>query len=276
MINFLRLRAGLFVAVSAVCVSLSSTAKAEDSGAWIEVSGYRPSINTIVTITPNDQLTPARSIDFEDDLGLGDSEVLPAINAGIWLSSSWNLQADFYKVSRKASYAIDHEVEFDGAIFPVNGNIDSRFVSDVYRITLGYQFLDNGPVRAGVELGLHLTNFEIGLAGDAVVDGEMIQVTAKKQELLAPLPTLGLNVEFDVSDRLTIGANADYFTLKTSKFKGEMLSVEARAGYALTDKLHAGVLYRLVDYEYRFNKDTVSGSVEYRFSGPGLFIRLDL
>lgn len=276
MIDFPRLRASLLVAVSVACVSLSSTANAQNSGAWVEISGYRPSIHTTVNVTPNDQLSPPRSISFEDDLALADSETLPAINAGVWLSKSWNLQFDYYNVSRRSNYVIDREIEFDGAIFPVNGTIESRFTSDVYRVTLGRRIFESDTLRAGVELGVHLTNFKMGLSGEAVIDGGMVEVAAKNRTLLAPLPTLGLNVEFDVSDRITIGANTDYFRLKTSKFKGEMLAVEARAGYAITDKLQAGVLYRLVDYQYRFKKSDVSGSVDYRFSGPGLFLRLEL
>lgn len=277
MMILLGTRAVFSTVVLGVCVGLSSVAQARDTKAWIEIGGSLASIDTIVTITPSDQEIPAASINFEDDLAFSKRESLPEISAGIWLSDSWYLQGDFYKISRKSSHSIDREIEFDGVTFPVSVNVDGQFSSDVYRMAVGYQFLDTETVRVGAELGLHLTSFEVGLEGDAVVDGEILPTASSRQrDLLAPLPTLGLYAEFDLTDNLTVGADVNYFTLGISNFKGEMLNFEAKASYAITGGLRAGIMYRVVNYEFEFEKDTFSGSVEYQFSGPGLFVRLEL
>lgn len=272
-----RIRAIFPIVALGMSLAFSGAAQARDTKAWVEVGGSLPSIDTVATITPSDQQIPSASINFEDDLAFSKRELLPEIRAGIWLSDSWNLQADFYKIARSSNHSIDREIEFDGVTFPVSANVDSRFSSDVYRLTVGYQFLDSETVRLGAQLGLHLTSFEVALEGEAIINGEVLPTASRKRrDLLAPLPTLGLYAQFDLTDDLTLAADVNYFTLGISGFKGEMLNFEAKASYALTDGLRGGVMWRVVNYEFEFEKDTFSGSVEYNYSGPGLFLRLEL
>lgn len=255
-------------------IALSATpaaAQALNDKYWIEVSAYFPKANTTVNVSRPG--LPGTEIDMESDLDLDDSETLPAIYAGARLGKRWVVAGEYYGLDRTGSRTVDRDIDFDGATFPVGVEVSSKMQSDIYRLTVGYAVFRNDRAELGAAIGLHATNFEIALQGDANVGVGVIRQQNSKRTFLAPMPTVGVFGTFEVTPRLILTGRADYLSLDIGDYDGSILNAQAAIAYKVTDMIEVGAAYRYVDYGLDVDKGRYTASVDYDFSGPAVFIR---
>lgn len=255
-------------------IALSATpaaAQALNDKYWIEVSAYFPKANTTVNVSRPG--LPGTEIDMESDLDLDDSETLPAIYAGARLGKRWVVAGEYYGLDRTGSRTVDRDIDFDGATFPVGVEVSSKMQSDIYRLTVGYAVFRNDRAELGAAIGLHATNFEIALQGDADVGVGVIRQQNSKRTFLAPMPTVGVFGTFEVTPRVILTGRADYLSLDIGDYDGSILNAQAAISYKVTDMIEVGAAYRYVDYGLDVDKGRYTASVDYDFSGPAVFIR---
>lgn len=260
--------------VSVAGIALSATpaaAQALNDKYWIEVSAYFPKANTTVNVSRPG--LPGTEIDMESDLDLDDSETLPAIYAGARLGKRWVIAGEYYGLDRTGSRTVDRDIDFDGATFPVGVEVSSKMQSDIYRLTVGYAFIHTDRAELGAAIGLHATNFEIALQGDADVGVGVIRQQDSKRTFLAPMPTVGVFGTFELTPKLVLTGRADYLSLDIGDYDGSILNAQAALAYRVTDMIEVGAAYRYVDYALDIDKGRYTASVDYDFKGPALFIR---
>ncbi len=260
--------------VSVAGIALSATpaaAQALNDKYWIEVSAYFPKANTTVNVSRPG--LPGTEIDMESDLDLDDSETLPAIYAGARLGKRWVIAGEYYGLDRMGSRTVDRDITFDGATFPVGVEVSSKMQSDIYRLTVGYAFIQTDRAELGAAIGLHATNFDIALQGDADVGVGVIRQQSSKRTFLAPMPTVGVFGTFEVTPKLVLTGRADYLSLDIGDYDGSILNAQAALAYRVTDMIEVGAAYRYVDYGLDVDKGRYTASVDYDFKGPALFIR---
>ncbi|PNU04160.1 hypothetical protein A8V01_05240 [Novosphingobium guangzhouense] len=239
---------------------------------WINVQAYYPKVDTRVRVDANTEQAIGTDIDLERDLDLDGKEVLPAVSAGARFGRVV-VGADFFRLKRSGSVGLAREIEFDGTTYPVNARVDSGFSSDVYRLTVGYAFVSQPDLEIGAALGLHATNFRVSLSGEASAGGEGVEVTARRKEVLAPLPTIGLFATWQPAPRVELTGRVDYLSLKISDYDGKLLNLQAGAAYRLFEHASLGLAYRYVDYRLGVEKDSWSGRVRYKLRGPALILQ---
>ena len=79
---------------------------------WIQISGYYPSVDTDIRIAPASNPGGGTEIDLEGDLGLDNSELLPAINAGVRFGR-FSIIADYYSLGRDTTATINRNITID-------------------------------------------------------------------------------------------------------------------------------------------------------------------
>ncbi|NYT39694.1 hypothetical protein HZY97_02905 [Sphingomonas sp. R-74633] len=245
-----------------------------DDKYWIEISGYWPDVDSKVQVANVAHPNIATEIDLESDLDLSDRKVLPAVNAGVRLGH-FVLAAEYYSLRRSNSHAIERDLTFDDVTYPVGATVSSEFNSDIYRFTVGYDIVKQENVEFGLALGAHVTNFEVGLSGQATVSGSPVLTTeARKKSVLAPLPTLGAYGAVKLVPRLMLSGRVDWLSVKIDDYKGRLWNVQAEINYRIFKNVGIGVMYRYVDYRLDADKEKWTGSMTYRFSGPAAVLRI--
>jgi hypothetical protein len=257
-----------FVASAAAMVAASvspAAAQAIDERAWIEASGYFPSIDTAVSVSRPGQ--PGTVIDLEGELGLDDAKALPAVYAGWEFGDRWQVSGEFYALDREATRAISRDIVFDGQTYTLGTSIRSTLKSDVYRVTLGYAFIQNETVEIGAAIGLHTTDFELGLEGPS-------GALSRRRDFITPMPTIGIYGTYEATDKVILNGRLDYLSLDFDEFGGGITNVQASIAYRFTRDFSAGAAYRYVSYDLQVHKSDFDADVDYEFSGPSLFARL--
>jgi hypothetical protein len=242
---------------------------------WVEAGAYWAAVRSEARIEPDHPLVPGTTIDFESDLDLDDSEALPSITAGTRLGGRWSIEAEYYSLAREGTRRLGRSIRFDDTVFDLNAEVTSGFASDVYRLTVGYAFLRTKDAEIGGALGVHGTDFDIQMAGEASVNGTpVVGGVIRRKKLFVPLPTIGLFGTAEVAPRVVVNARVDYLSLSIDRYAGRLFNAQAAISYRATEHLDIGAMWRSVDYRLDIERDRWQGRVRYRFNGPELFARL--
>lgn len=268
------LRIAALIGTAAWLCPAAASAQTVGDKAWIEGSWFLPKVSSEIQVSRTGSTTPGTEIDLESDLGLDDREGLPAISAGGRITRNIVVVADYYAIGRDATKTLDRTIVVEDVTYPVNASVTTGFDSDIYRLTVGYSFYHKDNVEIGGAIGLHATDFAVSISGTGSVGGGApVGGTVRRQEFLAPLPTLGLYGSVEITEGLTLSGRIDYMSLKVGDFDGSLTNTQAALAYQLMDNVAIGAMYRLVDYRVDVEKPRFTGRFEYEFKGPAIFLR---
>ncbi|WP_427963455.1 outer membrane beta-barrel protein [Altererythrobacter sp.] len=260
--------------ILAVSLPMPAAAQSLDDDFWIEAGVYFPKLDTDISATSKEYDFIGTEIDLEKDLGLKTSSNLITATAGARLSNSISLVADYYKIGRKGEIGIARELIYDDVTYPVAASLKTTFDSDIYRLTLNYSFIRNDALEIGIGGGAHVTDFSVQLSGEGRVGNEsLVQFETRKEKLTAPLPTIGVYAAGKITPRLTLGARAEYLSLKVGDYKGRLANTQVALTYRLFDHVGLGIAFRRVDYRLKIDKRDWFGRYDYRFNGPEIFLK---
>jgi len=249
-------------------------AQAIDDDFWIQGSAFFANIDTKVSSALVATPTAATEIDLEDDLGMDDSEILPAIYAGARLGGGFVIAAEYFSLNRDTTATISRNITVDNVTYPVNGSVSAGFGTDVYRLSIGYVFLGNETSELGVAIGVHATELEFEISGQGSVGGAPVSNQVRRKDVLAPIPTLGVFGSVEVAPRVILSGRADYLGLGIDDYDGSVLNLQASASYRIMDNVGIGVSYRYVDYDLDVEKDDYTAAFDYQFNGPSVFVEI--
>jgi len=262
----------LFALACALAWQAPAEAQTLDNDYWISAMAFFPKVDTDVRVAAANQQIPSTDIDFENDLKLDKDEILPSITAGARFGKVI-VGADFYKLKRSGSTALDRDIVFDNVTYPVNASVESGFDSDIYRLTVGYAFVQNDNLELGAALGAHVTSFDLSIVGEGSVGGESASSELRRRKVLAPLPTLGVFTTWKIAPKVEFNGRVDYLSLKVDQYDGRLVNVQAGVNYLATKNIAVGVVYRYVDYRLGVDKDRWNGRVRYKLYGPALVLQ---
>jgi hypothetical protein len=249
-----------------------ASAQAIDDNFWITGSGFLANVDTKVRSSLTTNPNGGTEIDLEEDLGLDDNELLPAIYAGAKLGGGFVITGEYYSLSRDTTGTISRNITIDNITYPVNASVSAGFKTAIYRLTVGYSFIRNDTTEIGAAIGLHATDLQFELSGQGSSGGAPVSLQTRRKDFLAPIPTVGLYGTFELAPRVTINARADYLSLGIDDYDGAILNAQAAVSYRFTDNFGIGVGYRYVDYDLDVEKPNYVASFDYKFWGPSIFL----
>lgn len=252
-----------------------ANAQALQSRYWLEASAYWPDIDTTVTVTGTGGRV-GTDINLESDLNLRDRKALPAFLAGARLWDRVTIIGEYYALDRNGSAQVSRDITFDDVVYRAGAQVDSSFESNIYRLAVGYSFVRQENLELGAAIGLHATDFEATLSGEGQIGNAAIQTQRRKRDLIAPMPTVGLYGGYAITPRLTVAGRVDYMSLSAGSYDGSVINTEARASYRIWENVGVGAMYRYVSYDFDVEKKRWTGQLDYKFSGPAIFLQAAL
>jgi hypothetical protein len=228
-----------------------------------QLGAYRPNASTTAHLNSSTRAI-GTEISFEDDLGFSDSKTVPALLASVRLGERWKIEGEFLTLHRSSASTVSRTLNWGDRTYTVGTAVSADFDSDIYRLSVGYSFLKNNQAELGVVLGLHVTDFTASLAASTV--------GGQTGDALAPLPTIGLYGAYAFTPKWLLSGRFDYFSLNYNDYDGSLKNLSLGVDYRFTRHFGAGLAYRYVDYELNSTKSRFTGGVNYRFSGPMLYL----
>lgn len=238
-----------------------------DQKVWVRLVAFHPEIDTAARIDTAGGGAIGTEFSFEE-LGLPRKKTLPTLLVGARFGGAWRAEFEYFRLSRSASRTLTRQLTVDNTVYPASARLDSRFVSDIYRASGGYSFVQTPRSELGAVVGLHVTRFDIDLTGAGRVSGQQVIRATEQRRQTVPLPTLGLYGALAFAPGWQATGRADYFLLRRGGYDGRLINAQANVLYRFTRQVALGLGWRIDDYRLAADRSSFSGRVEYRFSGP--------
>jgi hypothetical protein len=253
---------------SALLAGVSLPAFAERNTINLLIGGYFPKVDT-QTRLDSTELNEGTLIEFEDNLNLDDSKTLPVASIAYNFGEKISVELAYLGFKRNGSLQIEETIEFGDETFDVDELIESKFNVDIYRLAFNYNFFQSPNWTLGAALGIHITDFDIGIsAPERMISEEVDQI--------APVPYLALNAEYRFFDRWQLGGSIEYFSLSAGDSDGSLVNITAGIDYSFSDSMGLGLAYNLYDLSVNSDSltDDLAGEFQYQYSGPLVYFRV--
>jgi hypothetical protein len=204
------------------------------------------------------------SVNFEDTLGLSNNKAMPVLLGMARLGERWRLEFEASSLHRSGSRTLDRTINWGNNSYTFGTTVASQFDSDIFRLSGGYSFVKSNVAELGVALGLHATDFSTSLSAP--------NLGAQRNDVIAPLPTIGVYGAYAFTPRWLLSGRVDYFSLNVDNYSGSLVNFNAGVDYRFARNFGVGLGYRHVDYQLSASNSRFTGDVNYRFSGPMFYL----
>jgi len=184
------------------------------------------------------------SVNLEDDLGLSSDTTTWVLN-GFWrFGSASSVGFAYTSFNRDGSNKLDQSVTIGDTIYDVDARIDSSLDLDFLQLYYRWSAINNGKTEAGFTFGLSTYKLKASFSGEGTVDGngeETYRRNAKETEdVVAPIPVVGLFINYAFTPNLILMANANFFRIDVSGVSGTVISSQASLDWYFTKNFGVG------------------------------------
>jgi len=262
-----------------VVLLLSTTSLAQSGEEWrdwplgdpftISLEAFFPNIDTTVRLDASDGGV-GTTIDFEQNLGMPDTETLPALGFAWRFAKKHRLVFGYFDLSRSGSAISTSEIRFGDEVFQVDLPISSYFDSQVFNVGYSYSLIFDEKKELALAAGLSIQDIQFGLIGTG-----NLGIVEEVSGLTAPLPAFGLSGGYAFTEkwngRATLGLF--YFDLAVSDEKdisGEIVNAAIAIHHKTFENVQFGLKYSFFDVHVDFVNSRRINSIDYEYHGPVL------
>lgn len=214
-------------------------------------------------------------LDSEGSMGLPEVKTIPLIY-GFWRPSPKHGLGFAYFSVRRDSELVAIDRNFGDLSVEGRASLqdDTRFYQLAYNYTL---FQDS---RAFLFASLGITAIDLKYDFDAfgvlLIDGEPVTTGSYTENLeqFAPIPMIGLDAWFAITDKWSFGARASFVAGDVSDVRALILESRIRAKYDFTENVGLIIGLSYFDGDVTLNSTTRKTEINYGFEG--LIVGLDV
>ncbi len=276
-INFIILIISTALVIPSTAIGAGSE---EDQGPWeryaLRFGGFYSTLDTSFRVGAGIGV----DIDMEELLDMDSTTTVFKVG-GLWRFSDnkkHRLDLSWFAFRRTGSVEIDQTIEIedrngDTITLDPGTDVDSFFNIDIYQLSYSYSFLQDDRVDLAAQFGFYVMPMEVGIEVSGLVDEE------GTLDFTAPLPTLGLRMDFVLTPNWYFRSGSQIFYLEYEQFKGSVLASHAAVEYVPWE--HVGIGLGVESFRFKAESDgedypeiDFKGSVEFTYVGVELYTRI--
>lgn len=204
-------------------------------------------------------------IDLESDLSLDDSEVSVPVDL-VWRFGPFHrLEFGYFQLKRSGVNDLVVPVTVGDITFSANETVQSSFDTTVYKLGYAFSLLHDSQKELSLFGGVHITDVSYRSA-----DGT--QTVAA--DTTAILPILGADLTVNFTDRLSLDAELQFFSMDFNRYSGSLMNFGFSGQYRLLDKLSVGVGYKYYKQDIDSGDEDFFGNYRFEYRGPVVNVRV--
>jgi len=267
------------LALSITILSAPAVVQADDEWqSWpladrftISLDAFNPYLDTRVRVDASDE-SPGTTIDFEQNLGLSDTETLLGFGFGWRFAKKHQLSLEYFRLDRSGSSITVTDIRIGDEVFSVDLPISFFFDMKVSTFSYSYSLIFDERKELALSVGLSIQDLSFGLIGNAGLG-----IIETESGITAPLPTFGLNGGYAFTDKWIGKIGIGVFSFDLSLEDEDALSGEVLNGYASIqhntfEHVHFGLSYNYFDVRVDWKESGLITSVGYKYHGPMLTV----
>lgn len=213
-------------------------------------------------------------IRLENQLRLAEDKSDVFLDGFYRITPKKTLQFTWLRLARDAVTVIDESIDFQGIEF--KGFVASQFDSTLFKLVYSYSFFNNGKVNGGFAAGLSTYRYKLGLAGDIVIRDENgnevgTDIDDQVEDLLIPLPTVGIFLDYAIMKRLIFRARVDFLDVSIGDLEGRLLDTKMSLDWYFNKNIGIGFATAGTTLDVQDTGDDPF-SANYRYSGLQFYV----
>jgi hypothetical protein len=218
-------------------------------------------------------------VDLEEDLGLKPDIGEVRLTGQYRFARKHALTFGYWRSSRSSEGTLERDVEWNVAVFPVGVTIGAESKFDNLKLGYAYSFVNNGTVDFNASIGITALKFDIALEGEAWVttpEGEeRFEQARREEDLIAPVPVVGLAVEWAMRPRLFLRGGVEFFKANYQEYTGELIDGVVGVDWFPWQHVGFGAAYNYVDVTVTREGDVIQElKFDYKYDGAFVYLRL--
>jgi hypothetical protein len=216
-------------------------------------------------------------IDLEDDLGLDTEDTDFRVGGRYRFTARSSLDFGYYRWRRSSRLELDEEIHYDGEIFQAGLEVTSYFDGDVLKLAYAYSLARGESYDLGFIAGISGFLFDTGIAavgsisgGGGGAEGELV---VSKEDIIAPVPVLGLRYEQALGTKVLLRCGVEYFSLSYDNWDADLRDFKVGLDWYPWNRVGFAVAYNWIDMEYA-KESTKTVDVVYSYHGPVVYLKL--
>jgi hypothetical protein len=199
-------------------------------------------------------------VDFEEDLGLRDSQSVFRFAAFYDFNERHRLDFDVFDLSQSAVATLSREIEWGDAVYPISAEVSTGLDLTIYKAAYTYHMLRRDKYRLGVTGGLYVADIALHLN---LLESDQ----EERGDVTAPLPVLGLRGEYFFSDRWRASASAEWFGLEIGEYEGTLHDFLISIDYNFGNHAAVGLGYNNVQINVDATEEELRADLRWKYSG---------
>jgi hypothetical protein len=205
----------------------------------------------------------------ENDFGLAKSKYLPLIEVTLLPGERHLLRFNALSIMRSGHQPVSRVIDYDVDTFAPGDFVDSNLDLKLRGLTYGYRLLKRDRFEADILLGVEDVEFNT----NAEIRGKTQREPSGDNE---PIPLPGLELRVDLTDRWSVEARAQYFSVNIQQVSGAMTDARAAVTWRMNPYLVFGLGYKQFSVNAESTNADSAGLLHLKMSGPALFLRTSL
>lgn len=237
------------------------------------LKGNRFEINTFVTwadmnsgiaITGPKGVLGAR-LSLENFLGFDKYFAVPSFMFKYSFTRRSSIYAEFYNIRRSVNYDLNKVFEFGDITVPIDaGIIKLYFNTAIWSVGYRYSFINSKRANLSFFFNIYVLRIATGLDYDK-------ENIIRNYAFTAPLPSLGYQFSYDMSEKFRFTASTSFFFLELNDFGGFINNSRLSVDYKAFDWLKAGLGFNYFNLQVKTSESAFKTDIEYSYYGPALY-----
>ncbi len=220
------------------------------------------------------------SVDVEEALDLDSSFTAFRADALWRFTQNRRHRLDFtwFSIHRDGSKQIGEDItieDSDGNPVTIEAGtaVEGHFDLDIYELAYSYSFFQDDRVDLAASLGLYVMPMDFGLSATGLVD------ESGSQDFTAPLPVVGLRMDFALTPQWFIRSRAQVFYAEYESFTGGVMNFHAAVEYNPWTHVGFGLGFDTMNIRLEADDEDypaidLRGKVDFNYTGVQLYARL--
>ena len=210
---------------------------------------------------------------LEQDLNFSDNEDVFRLDGFYRFNDRHAIDFSYLDIERDASIVLAEPIEIEDVLY--TGALDSGFDSQLFKLLYKYTMSNNGKFEGGITAGLSTYVYDYRFFGEAEVDdgsgGITIEDVETEDDVLAPIPTVGMYLNFAITRKLIFGVAADFLDLEVGDYDGRLVDSRVTFDYFFHRNVGIGGGFSTTDVNFRTTADDPFFA-NYRYGGLQVYL----
>ena len=218
---------------------------------------WMPSLDA--EVTSSDLTIVGTTVDLVDDLGLDDSENIPALTGSINFPLFPEILVSYFAVDSSASKVITKDIYYQGTQYVATTNVSSSYDITHYEALLNFGLIKSETADLGLLIGMKFFEVEATITSAGATQTESVK---------GPVPVIGVKGGIGLPGKFRLEGIGRGLSLGIGDTDASLWDIDVGVHYDFNKILRASAGYRYFAIDAEDTSENFSDKVNIKFAGP--------